>query len=97
MPGRRLPKTSKTATAASRGPRGKSGPRGSTGPTGPAGPASADQTGQIATLTAQVGALVKELRIQLTRIGQIQAQLDRLVNGQTAASAHRRRLDDIEP
>jgi hypothetical protein len=33
----------------------------------------------------------------LTRIGQIQAQLDRLVNGQTAASAHRRRLDDIEP
>jgi hypothetical protein len=34
-------------------------------------------------LTAQVAELVKELQIQLTRIGQIQAQLDHLTSGTT--------------
>ena len=36
---------------------------------------------QINTLAAQAADLAKELQIQLTRIAQIQAQLDRLANG----------------
>jgi len=97
MPVRRLSKTNKTAVAGNRGARGKSGRRGPIGPAGPAGPAGVDHAGQIARLTAQVGQLVKELRIQLMRIAQIQVQLDRLASGQGVEPHDRRRPDDIEP
>jgi hypothetical protein len=96
MSGRRLPKEGTTAVARNRGPRGKSGPRGPAGPSGPVGPAGLDHSGAIATLTAQVGELVKELRIQLMRIAQIQVQLDRLASGQGIEPRNRRRLEDVE-
>jgi hypothetical protein len=49
------------------------GPEGPAGPPGPAGP---DHATDVALLSAQVAQLVKELQTQLTRIAQIQAQLD---------------------
>jgi hypothetical protein len=62
-----------------RGPRGKTGPRGKAGPEGPPGHS---HTREIARLSAAIHEIVKELHIQLTRIAQIQAQLDRLASGQ---------------
>jgi hypothetical protein len=58
--------------------RGKTGPRGPAGPPGKRGP---NHTAEIAALSAQISAIVKELQIQLMRIAQIQAQLDRLAHG----------------
>ena len=66
----------KTST---RGPRGKTG---ASGPAGPAGPPGQNHTNEIAVLSAQVAQLVKELQVQLTRIAQIQAQMDHLAMGQ---------------
>jgi len=75
------------------GHTGRTGPRGPRGPAGKnhAGEIAAltahvdrlvsglrTHASQTVTLTAQVTDLVKELQIQLTRIGQIQAQLDRI-------------------
>ena len=62
---------------------GKTGPRGPRGKTGPAGPAGPPGDGEVAKLAAQVNAVVKELQTQLTRIGQIQMQLDRFASGQS--------------
>ena len=74
------PRTTRKKTA-TRAPtqRGNAGPIGPAGPAGPPGVPGApghDHTSEIAVLKAQVEQLVKELQTQLTRIGQIQAQLD---------------------
>lgn len=66
---------------------GSRGPRGKIGPAGPPGPAGRNQSGDIARLAAQVEQVVKELQIQLTRIAQIQLQLDRLASGHAADSS----------
>ena len=68
------------------GPRG---PRGETGPTGPAGPAGPNHAKEIALLSAQVADVIRELQTQLTRIGQIQAQLDHLSMGMAQPTVHR--------
>ena len=64
--------------AVARGPRGKVGPRGPAGPKGPPG----NHAKEIRRLSAQIEQVVRELQIQLARIAQIQAQLDRLATGQ---------------
>ena len=56
--------------AGPRGPRGKPG--------APGKPAN----GELQKLAAQVNEVVKELQVQLTRIAQIQVQLDRMAAGQ---------------
>lgn len=71
-------------------PAGPRGPRGKPGATGPPGPAGPNQTKEIALLSAQVADLIRELQTQLTRIGQMQAQLDHLSMGEAALpSVHR--------
>jgi hypothetical protein len=57
------------------------GPRGLQGKTGPAGRPGRNHTAEIAILAAQVATLIKELQTQLIRIGQLQAQLDRVASG----------------
>jgi hypothetical protein len=47
-------------------------------------------------LKAQVEQLTKELQTQLTRIGQMQAQLDRVESGRAAEPQNRRRTDRTE-
>lgn len=69
-----------------RGPRGKTGAAGATGPAGPPGH---NHTNEIALLSAQMDQVVRELRVQLTRIAQIQAQLDHLALGVPRPSPHR--------
>jgi hypothetical protein len=59
---------------------------------GPAGPAANGD--EIRRLAAQVAEAVKELQVQLTRIGQIQAQLDRVAVGQNPNVPHNRRATD---
>ena len=81
---------SRTQKSAPRGPRGRTGKSGATGATGPAGPAGKNHTNEIAMLSAQVDQLVRELQTQLTRIGQIQAQLDHLSRGGEALPSARR-------
>ena len=58
----------------------KVGPR---GPRGRRGPPGRPANGELRRLAAQVAEVVKELQLQLTRIGQMQAQLDRLATGQS--------------
>src|SRR5262245_52887422 len=58
------------------GKQGQSGPQGKQGPPGP-------PNGELKRLSSQVAEIVKELQTQLTRIAQIQAQLDRLATGQS--------------
>src|SRR5262245_38094268 len=77
-----------------RGPRGRTGHIGPRGPVGPAGPAGKDYESEIALLVSQVAELEKALQIQLTRIGQIQAQLDRLASGSLIHRRGRRRVTD---
>jgi hypothetical protein len=47
-------------------------------------------------LRAQVDQLVREFQTQLTRIGQLQAQLDHVQGGQASQPHNRRRTDHIE-
>jgi hypothetical protein len=47
------------------------------------------QATQSEALSAQVSQLVKELQIQLTRIAQIQAQLDRFTRGEPTQLSER--------
>ena len=68
------------------GARGARGPAGPAGPAGPSGPAGLDHTKAILALQQQVGQIVRELETQLTRIAQIQAQLDQVANGQASDS-----------
>ena len=49
-----------------------------------------------ADLAAQVAEVVKELQLQLTRIAQIQAQLDRLATGEPPEPLDRRRIPRVE-
>jgi len=68
------PKRKKSKRAkhkAQRGPRGHVGRPGTVGPAGPAGPAGRDHTNRIDRIN-------RELEVQLVRIGQLQAELDRL-------------------
>lgn len=69
------------------GPRG---PRGKQGPAGPPGP-PANHTKALAALAEHVDQIARELAVQLTRIGQIQAQLDRLASGLPPEALERRR------
>jgi hypothetical protein len=87
--------TSTSAGTGPKGPRGKRGPIGATGSVGPAGPAgpAAFDGGELVRLEAQIAEILKELQIQLTRIAQMQAQLDRLASGQAAESRNRRTTD----
>ena len=55
-----------------------------------------DHSSEIAMLKAQVEQLVKELQTQLTRIGQLQAQLDRVESGRRAEPQNRRSSDRTE-
>jgi hypothetical protein len=64
-------------------PRGVRGPRGKTGATGPKGPPG-NHSREIARLSAQMDQIVKELQTQLTRIAQIQGQLERIVSKDAA-------------
>lgn len=78
------------------GRRGKTGATGRTGPVGPQGPPGVDQSEDIARLSAQVEVLAGELRTQLVRIGQLQAQLDRLVTARSSEPRNRRTTDRSE-
>ena len=69
---------------AKRGPRG---PRGKPGPRGPAGAV----TGHLARLAVQLEEVVKELQTQLTRIAQMQSQIDRLASGESPLRIERRK------
>ena len=72
---------------------GPQGPRGEPGPPGPVGPPGPNHTNQIALLSAQVAEVIRELQVQLTRIAQIQAQLDQVARGETPQPIARRDSD----
>jgi ribosomal protein L15 len=74
--------------AKSRGPRGNIGPRGKRGPRGPAG--STKNHMDVVRLSAQMNEVLKELQVQLTRIAQLQGQLDRLAAGEPPQFVERR-------
>ena len=78
--------------AGPREPRGRTGRTGARGLQGPAGPSA---NGDL-RLSSQVSEIVKELQTQLTRIAQIQAQLDRLATGQSPERRDRRSTDRVE-
>ena len=61
-----------------KGPQGRARTRGGAAAARPNG----NHTRAIAGLSAQVEQIVKELQVQLTRIAQLQAQLDRVVREQ---------------
>jgi hypothetical protein len=46
----------------------------------------------VVKLSAQMNEVLQELQVQLTRIAQIQAQLDRLAAGQPPAALERRSI-----
>lgn len=79
-----------------RGPQGLPGAIGERGVQGERGTPGVDHSGEIAALKAQVDQLVKELQTQLTRIGQIQAQLDHVTTGRESEPRNRRRTDRTE-
>lgn len=72
---------------------GPQGPPGATGAQGTPGEPGHNHTGEIALMRAQIDQLVKELQTQLTRIAQLQAQLDHLTTGQMSAPKNRRTTD----
>ena len=47
-------------------------------------------------MRAQIDQLVKELQTQLTRIGQLQAQLDRVESGRSPEPQNRRSTDRVQ-
>jgi hypothetical protein len=101
MSGRRATKSipgarAKRGTRGTSGPAADIGPTGPQGPRGPRGPAGRSHTSEIAALTDQVEVLVRELKTQLIRIAQIQAQLDHLAKEQTVPPRNRRITDDID-
>jgi len=77
-PGPRGPKGAhgKRGERGQRGLRGERGQRGERGPTGP--PPS--RAIILAAVEEQVGDIRRQLEIQLTRFGQVQAQLDHIQN-----------------
>ena len=78
------------------GPQGPAGPTGATGATGERGAAGTDHTSEITMMRAQIDQLVKELQTQLTRIGQLQAQLDRVESGRSPEPQNRRSTDRVQ-
>ena len=60
-----------------RGPAGPAGPAGPQGPPGPAGP-KMSRADVLSLVEDQFGEIRKELAVQLTRMGQIQTQLDQI-------------------
>lgn len=68
---------------------GRRGPRGRTGPVGPPG---ASGNGEVKKLAAQMADVVQELQTQLTRIAQLQMQLDRLATGMPIEGERRKVL-----
>ena len=70
----------RTGAAGQGGARGERGKRGRTGPVGPAGPAGAtpSRAAVLAMVEDQFLEIRKELGLQLTRMGQIQTQLDQI-------------------
>jgi uncharacterized protein YukE len=87
----RMAANRRSHTKTSIGPRGR---RGKTGATGPAGPAGYDHQNEIAVLSAHVAELVTELQAQLTRIAQLQAQLDKLTGHAQPAPRRPARSDN---
>ena len=79
-----------------KGPQGPEGQRGERGAQGEAGAPGANHTSDIVILKGQVEQLVKELQTQLTRIAQIQAQVDHVSTGQASEPRNRRRTDNTE-
>ena len=78
--GRRGPKGGQRGERGERGlqgERGKRGQRGERGQRGPAGPPASPAV-ILAAVEEQVGDLRKQLEVQLTRFGQVQAQLDHI-------------------
>jgi hypothetical protein len=71
-----------------RGPVGPPGPAGPVGPAGPKGTSGLTHTKDIRDLSEQIAQIHNELKIQLMRIAQIQAQLDRLASGLSPESSH---------
>ena len=61
------------AIGAAQGPRGRKGARGARGPVGPA----ASQADILAVVDNQLSEIRNQLTVQMTRTGQIQAELDR--------------------
>ena len=82
--------------AGAAGARGARGPTGPAGPAGPSGPAGTDHTKAILALQQQVAQIVRELETQLTRIAQIQAQLDHVASGQAPDSPERKGPGEVE-
>lgn len=72
--------TGQTSARGQRGERGRRGARGLAGPMGPAGPVgpAPDRAAVLAMVEDQFLEIRKELGLQLSRMGQIQAQLDQI-------------------
>ena len=81
-------------TSRNLGPRGPRGHAGHTGRAGPPGPSLNSE--ELKQLAAQVEELVKELQTQLTRIAQIQEQLDRFTLGESLNALERRSTSRID-
>ena len=62
---------------ATRGPAGPRGERGQTGPTGPTGP-EVSRADILAMVEDQFVEIRKEMSLQLSRMAQIQVQLDQI-------------------
>ncbi len=60
-----------------RGPRGAAGPQGPTGPSGPVGP-KLQRADMLAMVDDQFSQIRRRLDTQLTRMAQIQQQLDQI-------------------
>lgn len=69
--------TRKTDATGPQGAHGKRGERGERGARGPVGP-SLSRAEIVAAVQEQFADIRKELDVQLTRMGQLQAQLDRV-------------------
>jgi hypothetical protein len=85
--------TAKKSTG--RGPRGPRGRRGLRGKEGKPGRASGSGTGSaharlLMQLSQQMERVVRELQTQLTRIAQLQSQIDRLATGAPPGPERRR-------
>ena len=78
-----------------RGPRGRKGAKGATGKRGPRG-AAARADPVVSKLATQMEAVLKELHVQLTRIGQIQAQLDRFASGRGPERSRKARRGTVQ-
>ena len=89
-------KTAQKTTTQSRGKTGPTGPAGPAGPPGVPGTPGHDHASELALMRAQIDQLVRELQTQLTRIGQLQAQLDHFTTGQASQPKNRPTPDGPE-